>query len=207
MIAPSFDRVCQRIVVAKFKCAIALGAVCLISVSAIGLYRRTHQELVWRPGDLPVAFWAWQSRAPRQTDVDAAIRQTKARTLFLRAGQIDSESGGPRRIRALTGAMPKNIELHLVYNATRDCLSNFDTVDPEELATTITDSFTADAWRAVADQASVGGVQLDFDVPTRLLSKYAGLLRLVRERLPAEAGLSITGLSTWMASPSTSKRT
>lgn len=203
MIAPtSFDWVCERIVAARSKRAIAVCAVCVISVSAIGLYRRTQPELVWRPGDLPVAFWAWQSLAPSQTDVDAAIRQTKARTLFLRAGQIDSESGGPRRIRALTGAMPKNIELHLVYNATRDCLSNFGTLDPKELATTITDSFSDDARRAVADQASVRGVQLDFDVPTRLLKEYAGLLRLVRERLSTDARLSITGLSTWLASPS-----
>lgn len=203
MIAPSsFDGVCQRIVVAKFKRVIALGALCVMSVSAIGLYRRSNQEVVWRPGDLPVAFWAWQSRAPRQTDVDAAIRQTGASALFVRAGQIDSESGRPRRIRALTGAMPKNIELHLVYNATRDFLSNFETLSPEDVASTITDSFANDAGRAAAEQASLDGLQLDIDVPTRLLREYARLLRLVRERLPAEARLSITGLYTWMASPS-----
>lgn len=203
MIALSFfDIVCQRIVVAKFKRAIALGAVCVISVSAIGFYRRSNKEVAWRPGELPVAFWAWHSRAPRQTDVDAAIRQTGASALFLRAGQIDLEAGRPRRIRAVAGAMPKDIKLHLVYNATRDFLSGFERLNPEEITEAVAGAYAFDTRRAVADGASVDGAQLDFDVPTRLLTKYARLLVMVRERLPADARLSITGLPAWMTSRS-----
>lgn len=203
MIAPYFfDTVREGIKVVKSKRAIAFGAVCVVSVSVFGLYGHSHRTLVWRPGELPVAFWAWQLRAPEQSDVEAAIRQTRASTLFLRAGQIDLKAGRPRRIREVTGPMPKNIQLHLVYNATRDFLSGFEKLNPDEVAQAVAAAYAIDAQRALADGANVTGTQLDFDVPTRLLGEYARLLALMRKRLPAEAGLSITGLPAWMASSS-----
>jgi hypothetical protein len=203
VIAPSFfETVRQANPVVKLKRAIAFGAVCVVSVSVIGLYRHSHRTLVWRPGELPVAFWAWQSRAPEQSDVEAAINRTGASTLFLRAGQIDLEAGRPRRIRAVTGSMPKNIKLHLVYNATRDFLSRFEKLNPDEVAEAVATAYAFDAQRALADGANVNGAQLDFDVPTRLLGEYGTLLALIRKRLPAETRLSITGLPAWMASPS-----
>jgi hypothetical protein len=46
--------------------------------------------------------------------------------------------------------------------------------------------------------ARVAGLQLDFDVPTRLLPRYGRVLTAVRRQLPVGAQLSVTGLPTWM---------
>lgn len=54
---------------------------------------------------------------------------------------------------------------------------------------------------ARGDGASVAGLQLDIDAPTRLLAHYARVVRATREMLPAGTRLSVTGLPTWMDSP------
>src|SRR5205085_7618064 len=46
--------------------------------------------------------------------------------------------------------------------------------------------------------ARVIGLQLDLDVPTRLLERYGRVLRETRALLPEGTLLSVTGLQTWM---------
>jgi hypothetical protein len=154
----------------------------------------------WRPDEVPVAFWSWRNQTPSDTDVGAAIEQTKARAIFLRAGQIDYQNGKLNRIRPLNGPLPKGIELHLVYNATRSLLSQMESVDEKLLAGEIAKAFQEDNARAMSEDACVFGLQIDIDVPTRLLSRYEGMLRALRGHLPPGLKLSITGLPTWMRS-------
>jgi hypothetical protein len=149
-------------------------------------------------GEVPIAFWAWQTNAPVQSDVDKAIQATNAKFLFVRAGQFDLSDKGVKRIRRVTGTLPKRIELHLVYNGTRDFLAGWHRVDMDALADEIGATYFADRDRVRVDGAEVRGVQLDFDIPTRLLPEYAGLLRTLRSRLPTGTELSITGLPTWL---------
>lgn len=59
------------------------------------------------------------------------------------------------------------------------------------------DTYRSDLSRAANENVEVRGLQLDLDVPTRLLPRYAELLRRVRELLPPDAALSVTGLPTW----------
>src|SRR5262249_19860231 len=155
----------------------------------------------WAADETPVAFWAWRKQAPATVEVEQAMRQTRATRLFLRAGQLDYERGRLRRIRAVEGKLPGAIETHLVYNATRGLLSEFEKIEPAALAQVVTETFTADLDRATRDGARVTGVQLDIDAPTRLLAHYGAMLRLLRERLPHGIKLSITGLPAWMDSP------
>ena len=154
----------------------------------------------WPAGEVPIAFWAWRVHPPRQDDVEQAIAQTGARTLFLRAGQIDYGDSHLRCTHTTAGSFPAGVETHLVYNATPALLAAFEKVEAAALADQLATSFNDDARRAAGDAARVAGVQLDFDVPTRLLVRYARLLKALRERLPAGMRLSITGLPTWMAS-------
>jgi len=151
----------------------------------------------WAAAETPVAFWAWRTQAPASDE----ISQTGATRLFLRAGQFDSARGEVRRIRAVEGKLPDAIEIHLVYNATRDLLARFETIEPPALARIVAETFAADLDRAARDGACVAGLQLDLDVPTRLLPRYATVLRLLRAGLPQGVKLSITGLPTWMDSP------
>lgn len=172
----------------------------IASSCGLGWYGRSHQYRVWRPEEAPVAFWTWHSQAPFQDDVRKAVSETAARTLFLRAGQIDCDGGKLRRIRAASGSFPKEIDVHLVYNATRSCLAVFEKLEPSALAATVAEACAEDSQRALRDGAHVAGVQLDIDVPTRLLLQYTRILKATRDLLPPDLKLSITGLPTWMES-------
>ena len=53
------------------------------------------------------------------------------------------------------------------------------------------------AWQAYGNQ--VVGIQIDFDAATPKLANYARFLRQLRQQLPADCRLSITGLLDWGA--------
>lgn len=164
----------------------------------ISSWRR--QPRPWRVEDVPIAFWCWRNQTPAPDDVRAAVDKTKARTIFLRAGQIDFRDGKLTRIRSVSGPLPKETELHLVYNATRSLLGQLDAIDERSLAAAIAASFEEDSARAAAENARVAGLQIDIDVPTRLLGRYEKTLKALRPRLKPGVQLSITGLPTWMQS-------
>src|SRR5262245_53494732 len=155
----------------------------------------------WAADETPVAFWAWRAQAPGAGEIEQVKRYTGATLLFLRAGQLDYEKGRLRRIRAVEGRLPNAIETHLVYNATRDLLAGFEKIEPAAIAQLAVETFNADFDRAARDGARVTGMQLDIDAPTRLLPRYSEALRMLRERMPKQVKLSITGLPTWMDSP------
>ncbi len=159
----------------------------------------------WATVETPVAFWAWRAQAPSAAEIEQVKRQTGAKLLFLRAGQLDYEQGrlrrNLRRIRAVSGKLPDTIETHLVYNGTRDLLAGLEKIEPAALAELISETFKTDFDRAARDGARVAGIQLDIDAPTRLLPRYGETLRKLRERIPQGIKLSITGLPTWMDSP------
>jgi hypothetical protein len=118
----------------------------------------------------------------------------------VRAGQFDVKDGRIQRIRPASGQFPRRTEIHLVYNATRELLSVLSEVDSTDLSSSILSTFLQDIERAKDDGASVRGLQLDIDVPTRFLDRYAQLLKLVRRDLPSGMDVSITGLPTWFNS-------
>lgn len=148
-------------------------------------------------GEVPIAFWAWRTEAPTKADVNAAVRKTNAKTLFLRAGQMDYDQGQIKRIRAVTGQLPRTMELHLVYNGTRKLLAELERIEAVSLARSLAETYNVDVEQASRDQAQIAGLQLDLDVPTRLLPRYAALLAELRQRLAPNTKLSITGLPTW----------
>ncbi|HEX6624482.1 MAG TPA: DUF3142 domain-containing protein, partial [Pyrinomonadaceae bacterium] len=177
-----------------------LVGLCLLVATSLAsaAWRWASAPRAWAAGEVPVAFWSWRTQAPAEEDVRRASEETGARALFLRAGQFDFADGRVMRVRAVEGRMPRGVELHLVYNGTRALLAEFGRVDEKVLAAAIAETFRNDRERAGGDGATIGGLQLDFDSPTRLLARYARVLRAVREQLPPETRLSVTGLPTWM---------
>jgi hypothetical protein len=178
----------------------AVAGVVLAASLAPAAWRWTRAPRVWGPGEVPVAFWSWRAEAPTDEEVARAFGETGARALFLRAGQLDYGAGRLSRIRAVGGKFPARVELHLVYNGTRSLLGGFGEIDEKTLAAAFVETFRADASRARRDGANVSGLQLDLDVPTRLLARYGRVLGGVRAALPREVKLSVTGLTTWMDS-------
>jgi hypothetical protein len=180
---------------------LAAGAGVVLAASlASAAWRWTHAPRVWSPGEVPVAFWSWRAEAPTDEEVARAFGETGARALFLRAGQLDYEAGRLSRIRAVGGKFPARVELHLVYNGTRSLLGAFEQIEEKTLAAAFVEAFGADAERARRDGANVSGLQLDLDVPTRLVARYGRVLGEVRAALPRGVKLSVTGLTTWMDS-------
>jgi hypothetical protein len=175
----------------------AAGALMLAAVAISSFHRKPR---VWLVGEVPIAFWAWRNQAPTDVDVREAIDKAHAGAIFLHAGQIDYQDGKLHRIRPVTGPLPKGIDLHLVYNATRSLLSQLENVDEKALADSIAAVFQEDDERAEQEHARVAGLQIDIDVPTRLLRRYERILRFLRTRLKPGTQLSITGLPTWMHS-------
>jgi hypothetical protein len=149
--------------------------------------------------EVPIAFWAWRTQAPTTAEVQKAFAATNAKTLFLRAGQFDVFSGSVERIRPVSGVLPSAVELHLVYNSTRRFLHKFEELTPGTLAKMIADTYQSDFSRAQNNNADVHGIQLDFDVPGRLLPRYGEILQQLRKLLPPDTKLSITGLPTWLS--------
>jgi len=172
--------------------------VLLIASAAIATFHRKPR--VWLPEQTPVAFWAWRNQSPSEVDVRLALDETKAHAIFLRAGQIDIHDGNLRRIRPVIGSLPKQVDLHLVYNGTRSLLSQLERVDERALADAIIEAYRTDFERAAREHARVVGLQIDIDVPTRLLGRYEKMLRALRAQLKPSTQLSITGLPTWMES-------
>jgi hypothetical protein len=170
----------------------------LAATLATAAWRWAHAPRVWRPEEVAVAFWSWRAEAPAQDEVERASKKTGARVLFMRAGQLDLSSDRVVRVRAVKGRAPANVELHLVYNATPALLSAFERVDEGALASAAVETFRADSERATKEGARVAGLQLDIDVPTRLLARYGRVLKTARASLPAKTRLSVTGLPTWM---------
>src|SRR5215813_7425116 len=169
-----------------------LAVIVVASISSVSIYRAKPRP--WPVAEVPVAFWAWRTQAPDQIDLRAAIEKTNARSVFLRAGQIDYHEGNLLRIRPLAGTLPKGIELHLVYNATPALLKQLESVGPKALAAAFAVAYRDDLERARRDNALVRGLQLDLDVPTRLLPLYEKTLTELRATLQKDNQLSITGL-------------
>jgi len=176
-----------------------LLAIVLMAAAAVisTVYRKPRP---WRADEVPVTFWAWRNQTPSEQDLFEAIEKARARAIFQRAGQIDYQNGKLVRIRPVSGQLPICVDLHLVYNATQTLLTNLENIDEKALAQAIAEALREDLNRAAQDNALAVGIQIDFDVPTRLLKKYERILRLLRAELKPGTKLSITGLPTWMQS-------
>jgi Protein of unknown function (DUF3142) len=186
---------------------LAAAAAVVVVMLANVAWRWAHAPRAWKPEEVAVAFWSWRAETPAQDEVERASKETRARVLFMRAGQFDFDAGRVTRVRAVKGRAPTNIELHLVYNATPALLDAFERVDEGALASAAVETFHADSERMTKEGARVVGLQLDLDVPTRLLSRYGRVLQTARASLPANTRLSITGLPTWMNASATLRET
>lgn len=182
-------------------CSFVTFASCSFALSAfVYLFHHERMPRAWAAPEVPIAFWAWRNEAPSEEEIEHAARRTRAQALFMRAGQIDYDGRTLSRIRAVTGKFPRALELHLVYNGTRSLLKQFEQTDEAALAASVAEAYLEDVARASQDGARVAGIQLDIDAPTRLLGRYAKVLRLLRAAVPQGTKLSVTGLPSWMDS-------
>jgi len=130
------------------------------------------------------AFWLWGG-------VSSQPVLNKARTLYVLQGQISSARNEQhRRVNFVAQGMPvaklPQAEVWVVYRA--HTLRWPEPVYRQLLG-------QVDRWRRAGN--NVIGIQIDFDARTRYLNEYVDFLRDLRQRLPQNYRLSITGLLDW----------
>lgn len=117
--------------------------------------------------------------------------------LYVLDGEWAVVDGRPRVVRGQAYPEGASTPLVLTYHADPDLLRAFPTVDVDRIGHAIGDR--------VADLRDRGlpiaGVQIDFDLGSRGLERLPGLLRLLRERLPAGSLLSVTALASHADAP------
>jgi hypothetical protein len=130
------------------------------------------------------AFWLWSGVTPQPV-----LKQAKS--LYILQGQINATRRAPQRgVRLIAQGMsvPRLTqgEVWVVYRA--------HTLHwPEPVYTQLLGQ--VQRWREAGNP--VVGIQVDFDARTQYLHEYAEFLRDLRQRLPADLRLSITGLMDW----------
>jgi uncharacterized protein DUF3142 len=133
------------------------------------------------------AYWLWAG-------VKARAEIDNAKTVYLLQGEIGPDrSDGAVRLKAQGGGAPgpHAPALWLAYR-----VRSLDW--GPEIAAAISHRLLL--WRA--EPGRVVGVQLDFDATTHGLKGYAAFLRALRQKLPAECALSVTGLMDWASQAS-----
>lgn len=154
-------------------------------------------------------FWLW---TPPKDD----SKLSQAHTLYLLQGEISShnvpyyrfntdtddtenegvtENRNESRVQAtLATLIPQGLgvrslsdkKIWLVYRATSQEWS-------DEVMVQVVERL--EKWQRAGNQ--VMGIQIDYDAPTYRLDKYAQLLKSIRQQLPAQYQLSVTGLLDW----------
>jgi hypothetical protein len=127
------------------------------------------------------AFWLWAG-------VRTQPALARAETVYLLQGEV--EDGPTVRLAARRPAIPHvaGADVWLVVRAATLAW-------PPDVYAQIHRALTD--WRAAGNR--VVGLQVDFDARTRGLAGYAGFLKDLRGRLPADCRLGITGLLDWSA--------
>ncbi|QXI28703.1 DUF3142 domain-containing protein [Pseudomonas vanderleydeniana] len=127
------------------------------------------------------AFWLWSGVAPQPV-------LAQARSLYVLQGQVSQSRQRGISFIAQGIAIPRlsRGEVWVVYRA--HTLHWPESVYRQLLG-------QVKRWQQAGNP--VVGIQIDFDARTRYLDEYADFLRDLRQRLPADLRLSITGLMDW----------
>ncbi|MFP1800418.1 DUF3142 domain-containing protein [Lonsdalea quercina] len=126
------------------------------------------------------AFWLWAAVQPQPV-----LHQ--AETLYLHQGEVALRRGDVVFLRQ--GLPASRLTVKRLWLSFR--VSTLDVGEPQ-LARMLN---IAQRWRALGNR--VEGIQIDFDAASHHLSSYVAFLQQLRQRLPSDYRLSVTGLLDW----------
>ncbi len=129
------------------------------------------------------AFWLWSGVTPQPV-----LKQ--ARTVYVLQGQIEARRGDESQVRFIAqgGAVPHGLPVE-VWLAYRVHTLHW---TPREYAILLAQ---LRRWQQAGNH--VVGVQIDFDAHTLHLDEYVDFLAGLRQQLPSNYRLGITGLMDW----------
>jgi hypothetical protein len=149
--------------------------------------------------DIPeftLQFWHWNERRGLEQNEFADLSLLPADAICWWSGVVTVESGQPRfhpRGGRLSGWI--NAKEWAVIRVEPSCSQLLGKGDQAIEAAILS------GWRRVESGIKSGGLQIDWDVPSRLLPAYATFLSRLRKEIPKRIGLSCTGLVTWLDEP------
>ncbi|MBS1726834.1 MAG: DUF3142 domain-containing protein [Armatimonadetes bacterium] len=173
----------------------------VLLVGGLWLHFRRHRHPTT---PLKTAYWYWQTPYSLSEQDAADLKKLDVKQIFVRAGTFSSDGQNLVLIIPQSYSQGSNrLPIHLVFNADAGVIHHFEDYDLSRITNQISTRIAAqvEAARKVGDK--VIGVQLDFDIPTRLLPKYADLVRGIRQSNPLFARqkgffFSLTGLLSWL---------
>jgi hypothetical protein len=175
--------------------AVGLFAFVLVALGILVAYRlRPHR----RP-PFELSFWYWHSPFQISPAQSRDLKTLGVTRLFVRAGTFSSD--GRNMVLVIPqkyGAGGSGFRIHQVFNFDTGVVRHFESYDLERIAGQIAKRVNDQVQRGKQAGLDVEGVQFDFDCPTRLLSRYAELVRLVRQQLPGRPTFSATALMSWL---------
>ena len=178
------------------------GWVAIIAALAAAFFVfRHHRSPV---GKLETSYWFWNTPFElSQLEIDG-LHKLSVKELFVRSGTFSSDGHNlvlivPQKY----GDRCQEFPIHLVFNADAGVLHHFEDYDTPTIAEQIASNIESQIDIATRSKAKVVGVQLDFDIPTRLLPKYANLIQVIRKSHPRmfqdkSFSFSVTGLLSWL---------
>jgi hypothetical protein len=153
---------------------ILAAATALFSLWLIGHNREYTQSAY------PTSYWIWAGITANDAPANSE--------LYVYQGVIHNKDGG--LVYERKGLYPhpiKSPKLYLSYRIEGGL--------PDSQFTIKTFESTVEKWKR--HPVAVSGLQLDFDSPTSKLLIYSNFLREIRQKLPEQYELSITGLGDW----------
>jgi hypothetical protein len=124
------------------------------------------------------AYWLWAG-------VKSQPLLDRAKTIYILEGEVRARKASLVKLRGAT-PMVKHADLWMVYRV--ETLDWGDDVLPQMLRDLA-------RWKAAGNR--VIGIQIDFDAATKGLESYADFLQRLRQQLPADCKLGVTGLLDW----------
>lgn len=150
---------------------------------------------------LELGFWYWHSPLDISPEETANLKAEGLNRLFVRAGTFSTDGDNAVLVIPQTYRQVPDLETHLVFNFDAGFVRHFEELDLDKLSKQISERIQIQLERVGKAGVKATGIQLDLDCPTRLLPRYARLVRQVRSAIAKDLKWSTTGLMSWLGTP------
>jgi hypothetical protein len=152
---------------------------------------------------LAVSMWYWHSPFRIEASEAAQLKSIGVTEMFVLDATVHASEGAPQlTMRQKWRSRANRLAIHLTFRFDQSAIGLFKQIEPREIVPRLAALIDEEVSRARKGGINVVGAQLDLDCPTRLLPRYAELIRGLRKRLTQPVVLSATALESWYASDS-----
>jgi hypothetical protein len=170
-----------------------------VAAGAIGWWCLGRQA---DPPPLQVSMWYWHSPFRIEQDEAKELKSMGVTELFVLDATVKGKAAPELAMRQRWKGGGDRLRVHLAFRFDKTAIEMFKVQDPAVLGAGLVPLIQSEIGRAKDSGIQFAGVQLDLDCPTRLLPRYAELVRNLRKGLKSPIVISATALESWYASRS-----